>query len=311
MRFNPTPLNQLFGAIGLHCPPNLASFVVKGIAPLDEAKEDEISFLTNPKYVEQAQTSSAGIILVDPKTVLENDSAQTVVVDNPYLELAKLLNAVESMYFAAKDEREMATISPEAQIGEGTIISAGVIIEQEAIIGRHCYIGPGAKVLRGCVLGDHVRLEAGAVIGADGFGYAPDGSGQYHRIPQLGNVVIEDRVSIGANTTIDRATLGSTRICQGTKIDNQCQIAHNVEIGSNTVLAAQVGVAGSTIIGKNCMIGGQVGIVGHLKIGDNVNILAQSGVMNDVTSNKTIFGSPALDKRNFLRSFAAFKKQGE
>ena len=157
----------------------------------------------------------------------------------------------------------------------------------------------------------YVTVESGAVIGSQGFGFAPDKNGVYHTIPQLGKVVLEDHVFVGANSTVDRGAIGETRIGTGTKIDNLCMIAHNVKVGKHTVIAAQTGIAGSTTVGDHCMIGGQVGIIGHLKIGNGVKIYAQTGVMNDVPDNKVIFGSPALERRHFLKSFAAFKKQGE
>jgi UDP-3-O-[3-hydroxymyristoyl] glucosamine N-acyltransferase len=221
------------------------------------------------------------------------------------------LRYLEAQYNPRTGQNTTAIIDATAKVDPTAIIATAAIIEGDVEIGPHTYIGVGAKILKGSKIGAHVNIEAGAVIGSEGFGFAPDAEGKYHRLPQLGNVIIEDHVSIGANTTVDRAALGSTRIGEGTKIDNLCMIAHNVVIGKHNVIAAQSGVAGSTRIGNHCMIGGQVGIIGHLTLGDNVKIYAQSGVMNDVPSNKTIFGSPALEHRHFLKSFAAFKRQGK
>jgi UDP-3-O-[3-hydroxymyristoyl] glucosamine N-acyltransferase len=311
MRHPKLTLSTLCGALGITCPDSHAEMNLQGIAPLDEAGSDELSFLANPKYAEQANASAAGVILVDEKSELAHSKALLLRVPNPYLAFAQALVFLETQFFQPVDQRIQCTIDPSASIDPTAILGAGCIIEAHCTIGAHTYIGPGVKILRDSKIGNHVRIEAGAVIGSDGFGYAPDHNGHYHRIPQLGNVVLEDHVSIGANTTVDRAALGSTTIETWAKIDNLCQIAHNVRIGAHSVLAAQVGVAGSTTIGKHCMIGGQVGIVGHITIGDHVKIVAQSGVMSDIPSNKTIFGSPALDKRHFLKSYAAFKKQGE
>jgi UDP-3-O-[3-hydroxymyristoyl] glucosamine N-acyltransferase len=240
-----------------------------------------------------------------------NTKAVLIECDDPYLRFALHLRGLESQFKPRSGQSPAAIIDPGAKIDPTAIIATAAIIEADVEIGPHTYIGVGTKILKGSKIGAHVNIEAGVVIGSEGFGFAPDAEGKYHRIPQLGNVIIDDYVSIGANTTVDRAALGSTRIGEGTKIDNLCMIAHNVVIGKHNVIAAQSGVAGSTTIGNHCMIGGQVGIIGHLTLGDNVKIYAQSGVMNDVPSNKTIFGSPALEHRHFLKSFAAFKRQGK
>ena len=225
--------------------------------------------------------------------------------------LAKHMSQIESTFKTPQRSNNSVIVPNTAQIHASVILLEGVCIEEGVVIGAHSKIGPGAKILEGSIIGEHVIIDAGAVIGAEGFGWIPDEKGQFHRVPQLGNVILHNHVYVGANTTIDRAALGSTTIGEGTKIDNLCMIGHNVVIGKHTVIAAQSGVAGSTTIGDNCMIAGQVGIAGHLKIGNQVKILAQSGVMSDVIDNRTIFGTPSLDSRHFLKSFAAFKKQGE
>jgi UDP-3-O-[3-hydroxymyristoyl] glucosamine N-acyltransferase len=310
MKHQAITLGKLCAKLGLHCPQEHENLKISGVATLEEAATGDLCFLSNMKYAAQAEKTTASAIFVKAGTVF-NTKAVLIECDDPYLRFALHLRGLESQFNPRSGQSPTAIIDPGAKIDPTAIIATAAIIEADVEIGPHTYIGVGTKILKGSKIGAHVNIEAGVVIGSEGFGFAPDAEGKYHRIPQLGNVIIDDFVSIGANTTVDRAALGSTRIGEGTKIDNLCMIAHNVVIGKHNVIAAQSGVAGSTTIGNHCMIGGQVGIIGHLNLGDNVKIYAQSGVMNDVPSNKTIFGSPALEHRHFLKSFAAFKRQGK
>ena len=310
MKHKAITLGNLCAKLELHCPQEHGNIKISGVATLEEAVAGDLCFLSNMKYTDQAEKTTASAIFVKAGTVI-NTKAVLIECDDPYLRFALHLRALESQFKPRSGQSPAAIIDPGAKIDPTAIIATAAIIEADVEIGPHTYIGVGTKILKGSKIGAHVNIEAGVVIGSEGFGFAPDAEGKYHRIPQLGNVIIDDYVSIGANTTVDRAALGSTRIGEGTKIDNLCMIAHNVVIGKHNVIAAQSGVAGSTTIGNHCMIGGQVGIIGHLTLGDNVKIYAQSGVMNDVPSNKTIFGSPALEHRHFLKSFAAFKRQGK
>ena len=259
-------------------------------------------------------------------------SATLVKVDDPYATIATLLNFVNAQ-IPAKQGREnpcyitdgalvpdscyvgaFAYVGANARVGEHTQIYPQVYIGDDVVIGDNVIIYSGVKIYRGCCIGNNCIIHSGAVIGADGFGFAPV-NGEYEKIAQIGNVVLEDNVEVGANTTIDRATMGSTIIRRGVKLDNLIQVAHNVEIGENTVMAAQVGVAGSTKIGKHNMVGGQVGFAGHIHIGDNCNFGAQSGVPNSVGDGKTLLGTPAIDSREFAKMFiysknlAALNKQ--
>ena len=259
-------------------------------------------------------------------------SATLVKVDDPYATIATLLNFVNAQ-IPAKQGREnpcyitdgalvpdscyvgaFAYVGANARVGEHTQIYPQVYIGDDVVIGDNVIIYSGVKIYRGCCIGNNCIIHSGAVIGADGFGFAPV-NGEYEKIAQIGNVVLEDNVEVGANTTIDRATMGSTIIRRGVKLDNLIQVAHNVEIGENTVMAAQVGVAGSTKIGKHNMVGGQVGFAGHIHIGNNCNFGAQSGVPNSVGDGKTLLGTPAIDSREFAKMFiysknlAALNKQ--
>lgn len=309
MKHAPKTLGAICAALQLTCPTEWQHLEINGVATLEDAQEGYLSFLSNLKYAAQAKTTGASAILIKKGSTVESDSI-LIECDDPYMTFTMYLVGLEKEIGTAKDDRDNAQISSEATIGENCIIETGAIIGAGAIIGNNCRIGAGAKILSAAHLGDRVVVEAGAVIGSQGFGFAPDKKGVYHTIPQLGKVILEDDVFIGANTTVDRGAIGNTMIGKGSKIDNQCMIAHGVTIGKNTVMAGQTGIAGSTSIGDNCKFAGQVGIAGHLKIGNNVTILAQSGVMADVPDNKVIFGTPALDRRHFLKSFSAFKKQG-
>jgi UDP-3-O-[3-hydroxymyristoyl] glucosamine N-acyltransferase len=268
---------------------------VNNLSKIEEGKPSTISFLANPKYTHYIYNTEASIVLVNKDFVPEGEIKATLVkVDNAYACIAMLLNMVEQARPKHSGIEQPSHIDesvsiPEnhyigafAYIAKGVTLGNNVCIYPQVYIGENVKIGdhvtlyPGVKIYHDCVLGNHVTLQAGCIIGSDGFGFAPTSEG-YQKISQIGNVVIEDNVEIGANTTIDRATMGSTFIRKGVKLDNLIQIAHNVEIGQNTVMAAQVGIAGSTKVGEHCMFGGQVGIAGHITIGNQVNIGAQSG----------------------------------
>jgi len=296
---------------------------------IEEGGKGSISFLGNDKYEPYAYKTDASILLV-PKNWRPRQSVRPTLlrVDDVYAAIAKLfrqfgqvqapgLSGISDLAFiheAAKIGEEVAigrysVVEQDAQIGDHCQLGDQVYIGAGTKIGKHCRIHPGARILHGCIIGDHCIVHPNVVIGSDGFGFAPQSNGSYEKIEQLGNVIIEDHVEIGAGTTIDRATMGSTIIRRGVKLDNLIQIAHNVEIGENTVIAAQAGIAGSTKVGKNCQIGGQVGFVGHLKIADGTRIQAQSGVASSVkTNNQALFGSPAFNYTDYVRAYAIFKK---
>lgn len=296
---------------------------VSEFAKIEEGREGCLSFLANPKYEEYIYTTKSSIVLVNKDFEPAKELAVTLIkVENAYASLAQLLQLAESVkpkktgvsslaYIASSAEiGENAYIAPFAYIGENSKIGEGARIDAHSFIGdnvrigNNVSVGVGVKIMDGCVIGDNFTAQPGAVIGADGFGFAPS-NGEYTKIPQVGNVVIEDNVEVGANTTIDRATMGSTYIRKGTKLDNLIQVAHNVDLGENNVFAAQVGIAGSTKIGSNCMFGGQVGIAGHLQIGDNVKLGAQSGVMSNIPAGETWVGYPATKSTVFMRGHAS------
>ncbi len=301
---------------------------VSDLSKIEEGKPGSLSFLANLKYASYIYTTKASIVIVNEDFVAEKPIDATLIrVKNAYASFASLLE----MYQQAKPKKlgvsEKAYISPSASIGEGVYIGEFASIGDNCRIGNNSQIYPnssigdncrigndtnifsGVKIYEDCHVGNECTIHGGAVIGADGFGFAPLDDNNYRKVPQIGNVVLEDRVEVGANTTIDRATLGSTIIRRGAKIDNLIQIAHNVEIGENTVIAAQTGISGTTKIGKNCMIGGQVGIIGHLTIADNVKIAAQSGVGKSILEEGTIVeGSPAINIRDFQRSYVHFRR---
>ena len=301
---------------------------VSTFAKIDEAVPGSITFLANPKYTPYIYTTKASIVLVADSFEAESPVEATLIrVADPYSALAKLLEVARSVMqpelrgieqpsFISGDVEidETCYVGAFAYVAAGARIGKNVKIYPQAYIGANveigddCVIYPGVKIYHGCKIGCRCVLHAGAVIGADGFGFAPDAEGVYHKIQQIGIVEIEDDVEIGANTTIDRATMGCTRISKGVKLDNLIQVAHNVEIGSNTVMAAQVGIAGSTKIGSSCMIGGQVGFAGHIRIGDGVEIGAQSGVPNSIASGKRVLGSPAINAGDFARQNVYLKR---
>lgn len=299
---------------------------VKTFAKIEEGVEGAISFLANPHYAHYLYDTASSIVLVNHDFVAEREVKTTLVrVPNAYEAIAKLLTLYQSTMQKRKGIHPTAVIAttatvgedcyvgPHAYVGEGVTLGrgcqiyAGVVIEERATVGDDCLFYPHVSVYHDCIIGNRVTLHSGVVIGADGFGFAPAADG-YEKIPQIGIVTIEDDVEIGANTCVDRSTMGSTYIRRGVKLDNLVQIAHNCEVGAHTVMSAQVGVAGSTKIGRWCMFGGQVGIAGHATIADRVMSGAQAGIAGNIKKgNVAIQGSPAIDAKNFMRSSVVFK----
>lgn len=284
---------------------------INTFAKIEEGKEGAISFLSNPKYTNYLYETKASIVLVNDDLVLEHPVSATLIrVKNAYECVAKLLQ----MYAATMPKKSgihpLAFVAETAEVGKDVYIGPFAVIGEHVRIGEGSMIFPNVTIYDGCQIGNHVTIHAGAVIGADGFGFAPNVDG-YEKIPQLGIVVIEDNVEIGANTCIDRSTMGQTVIHRGVKLDNLVQIAHNCEVGANTVMSAQVGLAGSTKVGEWCMFGGQVGLAGHLTIGDHVNLGGQSGVSGNIKPGQTLIGSPAMEPSIFFKSSAIFRKLPE
>ena len=300
---------------------------VHELSKIEEGKEGSLTFLSNPKYNNYIYTTQATITIVNKTFVPESEIKTTLIkVDDAYMAFSKLLEFYDQAKKASKQGIEPHTVisanvkyGKNLYLGSFSYIGTNVVIGDNVKIYPNCFIGDnvvihnnvtifaGAKIYSESVIGNNCIIHAGTVIGSDGFGFAPNPDGSYKKIPQIGNVVIEDNVEIGACTTIDRATLGSTIIRKGVKLDNQIQIAHNVEVGENTVIAAQTGIAGSTKIGSNGMIGGQVGISGHLTIGSNVRIQAQSGVARNIKDNEVLQGSPTFGYSDFSKSYVHFK----
>lgn len=306
-----------------------ASVEVSALAKIEEGVPGALSFLANPKYEEHIYKTASSICIVNNTFKPSSDlpSALTLIkVDDAYACFAKLLEFYDTL---SKEEPriepnvfvdETATVGENVYLGASSYIGKNTKIANDVAIHPNVTIGPnvtidegtiiypGATVYRDCIIGKNCIVHSGAVIGADGFGFAPNEKGEFQKIPQIGNVVLEDFVDIGANATIDRATMGSTIIRKGAKIDNLVQIGHNVEVGSNSAMAAQTGVAGSTKIGKNVLMGGQVGLAGHLKIGDRVMIAAQSGVGGNVKDDTKIMGSPAFESDDYKKSYLGFRR---
>lgn len=299
---------------------------ISQVVKIDEEAQGGLSFLANPKYESFIYTTGADIVIVGNEFKPEKEIKATLIrVEDPYLAIASLLEIYNKMKLEKSGISELAFIDESAQVGAGVYIGEFAFVGKDAVLGDgvklypHAYVGDhskigggstvfaGARLYHDTVLGKECTIHSGVIIGSDGFGFAPNEKGEYVKVAQTGNVIIEDNVEVGSNTTIDRATIGSTIIRKGVKLDNLIQIAHNVEIGENTVIAAQTGVSGSTKIGKNCMIGGQVGIVGHIKIGDNVKIQAQAGVPSNVKDGDIIMGSPAINLRQYMKSYIHFK----
>lgn len=299
---------------------------VNTFAKIEEGTKGAISFLSNPKYIHYIYDTQSSIVLINNDVELERPVNTTLIrVDNAYECVAKLLQ----LYDAARPKKQgidsLAFLSPKATIGENVYIGAFAYIGDNAVIGNgtmvyphatigdnvkigeKCKIYPNVVIYEGCKLGNEVTIHSGSVIGADGFGFAPNTEG-YAKIPQIGIVTIEDNVEIGANTCIDRSTMGSTIIRKGVKLDNLIQVAHNVEIGENTVMSAQVGIAGSTKIGSWCMFGGQVGLAGHITVGDKTFLGAQSGVPGNIKGDQTLIGTPPMEPKAYFKSQAIFRK---
>jgi UDP-3-O-[3-hydroxymyristoyl] glucosamine N-acyltransferase len=306
--------------------------VVSSFGKIEEAKHGQLAFLANPKYEDYLYTTGASVIIVNELQELKEQLDATLLrVKDPYSAFAILLSTYQEMIgqqmvgieepsYISKTARlgENIFVGAFAYIGENVTIGNNVKIYPNVYIGNNVSIGdqsiihPGVRIYHDCVVGKHVSIHAGTVIGSDGFGFAPQSDGSFKKVPQIGNVVIEDNVEIGANSTIDRATMGSTLIKSGAKLDNLIQVAHNVEVGHNTVIAAQAGVSGSTKIGNNVMIGGQAGIVGHIQIADNAKINAQSGVSKSIKVPHTaVTGSPAFEYTSALRSQAVTRNLPE
>ena len=299
---------------------------VSKLAKIEEGTQGSLTFLANPKYKSYIYTTKASITIVNSDFEPEEDLSTTLIkVDDAYSAFTKLLEYYNQIKLNKSGIEQPSFISDSASIGDDIYLGAFTYVGDNVTIGNNVKIFPnsyigdnvtigdnsivfsGGKIYSDCVIGNNCVINSGAIIGADGFGFAPNEKGEYAKVPQIGNVILEDFVDIGAGTTIDRATLGSTIIRRGVKLDNQIQIAHNVEIGKNTVIAAQTGIAGSTKIGENCQIGGQVGIVGHITIGNNVKIQAQSGIGRNVKDNEVLQGSPALTYGDYNKSYVYFK----
>ncbi len=299
------------------------NITVNNFSKIEEGKPHTLSFLANPKYTQYIYETKASIVLVNDNFHAETalpDTLTLIRVSDAYAALAFLMEMVNQslqkktgiespscISESAKLNRDNCYIGAFAYIGERVELGNDVAIYPQAYVGDNVSIGDGtiiysgAKIYAGCKIGRNCIIHSGAVIGADGFGFAKEGN-EYKKIPQLGNVILGDDVEVGANTTIDRAVMESTKIGNGVKLDNLIQIAHNVEVGENTVMASQVGISGSTKIGNNCVIAGQVGLGGHIKIGDDVKVGAQSGIISNIEQGRNIMGSPAVDVRSFLKS---------
>ena len=296
------------------------------LSKIEEGEPESLSSLANPNYTQFIYTTDASIVIVNKIFKAEQEINSTLIrVEDAYKSFSKLLEyynqvkmnktGIESPVFISKSATygdniyigAFAYLGENIKIGNNTKIYPNVYIGDNVVIGDNVILFSGAKIYSDTLIGNNCVIHSNAILGADGFGFTPNEQGEFIKVPQTGNVIIEDNVDIGAATSIDRATLGSTIIRKGVKLDNHIQIAHNVEIGKNTVIAAQTGIAGSTKIGENCMIGGQVGIVGHITIGNNVKIQAQSGIGRNVKDNEILQGSPALPYSDYNKSYVHFK----
>jgi UDP-3-O-[3-hydroxymyristoyl] glucosamine N-acyltransferase len=304
---------------------------VASFGKIEEAKEGELSFLANPKYEEFIYSTKASVIIINDDLVLKQPIAATLIrVPNAYSAFATLLTkyqeiaqqqlaGIQEPSYISKTATygqnvfigAFAYLGEKVNVGNNTKIFPNAYLGNNVSVGDNCVIHPGVKIYHDCKIGNNVIIHGGTIIGSDGFGFAPQADGSFIKVPQIGNVVIEDNVEIGSNTTIDRATIGSTLIKAGAKLDNLIQVAHNVEIGNSTVIAAQAGISGSTKIGNGVMIGGQAGIVGHIQLGDGAKVNAQSGVSKSIEPGKAVTGSPAYDYTSALRSQAAARKLPE
>lgn len=303
--------------------------IVTNLSKIEEGKSGTLSFLANPKYEEYIYQTESSICIVNKSFVPQKELPSTLTlikVDDAYACFAKLLEAYSQFKRKQPAIEQPSYISESASLGKELYVGAFVYIGNNTKIGDNAQIYPGAyigdnvvigdnttiyagvKIYEDCRIGNNCILHAGAVIGADGFGFAPNEQGEYSKVPQIGNVIVEDNVEIGANTTIDRATMGSTFIRKGAKIDNLVQIAHNVDVGRNTALASQVGIAGSAKIGERVQVGGQAGIAGHLHIADGTQIVSQSGIPNTVKKQSVLMGSPGIPIEDFKKSYFGFRK---
>jgi len=299
---------------------------VSKLSKIEEGVNESLSFLANPKYTQYIYTTKASAVIVNSDFKAEQTIETTLIrVEDAYKSFSKLLEyynqvkmnktGIEQPVFISENAKygkniyigAFAYLGENVNVGDNVKIYPNVYIGDNVSIGNRVTLFSGAKIYSDTVIGDNCVIHSGTIIGADGFGFTPNEKGEFTKVPQTGNVIIENNVDIGAATTIDRATLGSTIIRKGVKIDNQIQIAHNVEIGKNTVIAAQTGIAGSTKIGENCLIGGQVGFAGHLTIGNNVRIQAQSGIGKNIKDNEAIQGSPSFGYSDYNKSYVHFK----
>ncbi len=299
---------------------------VNNLSKIEDASSGDVTFISNPKYLPWIYKTNATAVIIDKGTAYNgNLKCNLIEVDNSYSAFNSLLNtfsAEQASYFGIMDNAvidsssklgesisigHFSVIAENCKIGDNVIIMDNVSIAKNVTIGDNCLIHSGVRIYSDTIIGDNCIIHSNSVIGSDGFGYAPNKKGEYIKTPQIGNVTIGDNVEIGSNTSVDRATLGSTIISQGVKIDNLVQIAHNVIVGKNTVIAGQCGIAGSTKIGENCQIGGQVGIIGHLTIGNNVKINGKTGVFSNIKDNAILKGTPAIDERTFNRSYVYFR----
>ena len=308
-----------------------ANVSVSNISRIEEGKQGTMAFLSNPKYEKYIYETEASIVLVNDDFVPESPLNCTLIrVPDSYSAFASLLDLYEKLKAKKTGIEDFTFVDPSAKVGDNIYIGSFSYISSDSEVGDNCQIYPqvfigknvrignnaliyaGVKIYDGTMIGDNCIIHAGAVIGSDGFGFAPDnGSGSYKKIPQVGNVVIEDDVEIGANTTIDRATIGATTIRKGAKLDNLVQIAHNCEVGENTVIAAMTGIAGSTKVGSQCMVGGHVGIAGHLNIGNNVKIGAKTGVTNNIKDGNAVLGIPSMNYDKAVKTFVIYKNLPE
>lgn len=282
---------------------------INTFAKIEEGKPGAISFLSNPKYTHYLYDTESSIVLVNEDVELEKPVKATLIrVANAYECVAKLLQLYQSMMPRKTGIDSLAFVSPTAKIGKDTYIGPFAYVGDNVEIGKGCTINPHVTIYHGCKIGNRVTLHAGAVIGADGFGFAPN-TDNYDKIPQIGNVIIEDDVEIGANTCVDRSTMGSTVVHKGVKLDNLVQVAHNCEVGENTVMSAQAGLAGSTKIGAWCMVGGQAGFAGHIHVADKTFVGAQCGVIGDTKGNgEQLIGSPAMDPKVYFKGMAILRR---
>lgn len=307
------------------------SIVVSGVSKIEEGTPGTLAFLSNPQYIKYVYDSKASIVLINADFELKQQPKATLIkVPDAYEAFASLLQLAEAAKPKKQGIEAQSFISDSATVGENGYVGAFAYIGENVKLGNnvriypHAFVGDnvtigdgstifaGAKIYESCILGKDVTIHAGAVIGADGFGFAPSSANDYKKIPQIGNVILEDHVEIGANATIDRATMGSTIIRKGVKLDNMNHVGHNVEIGANTVMAAQGGIAGSTKVGENCMFGGQVGIAPHITVADGTKAAAKAGIGSNVKKKDSILmGAPAFDLSEFRRSFVMFKRLPE